>query len=523
MGTVYKALHTSLKRVVAIKVLPPERVHDPHFLARFRREMEAVGKLNHPHVVQATDAGEAGGRHFLVMEFIDGPNLARVVELCGPLAVADACELARQAALGLQGAHEHGLVHRDVKPSNLILAPGGRVKLLDLGLVRLLGDAPVTELTGSGQALGTPDFMAPEQGSGSRGVDIRADLYSLGCTLYKLLAGEPPFGGPEYDSALKKLRAHAEVPPPPIRGRREDVPEGLAAVLDRLLAKDPDGRYATPAEVAATLEPFAAGSDLTGLLQAARAREPRRPEPAVPPPGSTLSASTLARADDLAPPEVEGAVASPPGAGPGERSRLPAVLGALLALGTLVGGLALAFHLLLPPSSPSTEGPPIPPELPRELLTRAPEVIAWPEPPGNSAHWIDPGRNALHVTCQGLGLLALGTAPGPGYRLTLAIEQSGWQGRIGCFFGLRELEEGGERFLEYQRIELAPGLPRGGAAAFEMCRLVARVKVAGKKHIPVTDETVAQQSLPPLRLGEQTLELTVGKGGLERVVWGSTS
>ncbi|MFZ1935765.1 MAG: efflux RND transporter periplasmic adaptor subunit, partial [Thermoguttaceae bacterium] len=206
-----------------------------------------------------------------------------------PVPFSDACELARQAALGLQVAHEHGMVHRDVKPSNLMLTREGQVKLLDLGLARFQGglsqhssvgmavqlpsqpsDA-ADDMTGTGQAMGTADYMAPEQTSDSRTVDIRADVYSLGATLYKLLSGRAPFSGPEYQSTFDKMLAHRQTPPPPIQQFCPSIPEGLAAVLDRMLAKDPAARYQTPNEVAEALVPFCAGSDLPSLLRQAEA------------------------------------------------------------------------------------------------------------------------------------------------------------------------------------------------------------------------------------------------------------
>ncbi|MBI2479966.1 MAG: serine/threonine protein kinase [Planctomycetia bacterium] len=191
MGTVYKALHTRLKRVVAVKVLPADRLNDPAAVARFQREMEAVGKLDHPNIVRATDAGEVDGIHFLVMEYVLGLDVSDLVRRAGPLPIAEACEIARQAAVGLQNAHEHGLVHRDIKPSNLMLTADGQIKILDLGLARL-HDSQQGDLTSASQMMGTIDYMAPEQTSASRDVDIRADIFSLGATLYKLLCGQAP-------------------------------------------------------------------------------------------------------------------------------------------------------------------------------------------------------------------------------------------------------------------------------------------------------------------------------------------
>jgi len=276
MGRVYKALHTKLDRIVAVKVLHQGRVAEPKAIVRFEREMRAVARLAHPNIVQAYDAREIDGTPALIMEFIDGLDLAEIVRRTGPAAVAEACELIRQAALAMQCGHDHGMVHRDIKPSNLMLARSGEVKLLDLGLVRPFvedrGDASsAEEMTGTGQTMGTADYMAPEQTSDSRTVDIRADLYSLGCTFYKLLAGRVPFSGPEYRTTLEKMNAHAHQPAPSVRQYAPDVPEEVARVLDRMLAKDPGDRFTTPAEVAEALTPWCAGADLRALLARAEA------------------------------------------------------------------------------------------------------------------------------------------------------------------------------------------------------------------------------------------------------------
>jgi hypothetical protein len=268
MAIVYKARQLSLRRVVAVKVVALNRAGERGVVARFHQERLLSARLAHPNLVQAYDAGQVAGLPYFVMEFIDGASLAQLVERGGPLPVAEACEAARQAALGLQHIHENGLVHRDVKPSNLMVTPGGRVKVLDLGLARLLGD-PAEEgaLTAHGHFLGTLDYVAPEQCTDSRSVDVRADVYSLGCTLYHLLAGQPPFAAPAYDSAFQKMKAHVEARVPPLGERRPDVPGPLAAALERMLAKGREGRFATPAEAAAALGPFAAGADLPGLLR----------------------------------------------------------------------------------------------------------------------------------------------------------------------------------------------------------------------------------------------------------------
>ena len=219
MGSVFKARHARLDKIVALKVLSKGRTGDPNAVARFEREMKAVGKISHPNIVQGLDARDVDGRVVLVMEFADGLDVGEVVRRVGPLNVADACEIVRQTALGLQTVHKNGMVHRDIKPSNLMLAHRGAesddggsqtasVKILDLGLALLDcgldSGAANHEVTDVGQIMGTADYMAPEQASDSHRVDIRADIYSLGCTLYKLLSGKAPFSGPRYEYPMKK-------------------------------------------------------------------------------------------------------------------------------------------------------------------------------------------------------------------------------------------------------------------------------------------------------------------------------
>lgn len=266
MGTVYKARQMKLKKIVALKVLPKERMQDQRAVARFEREMEAVGAVDHPNIVRAMDAREIDGTHFLVMEHVEGMDLNELVKRCGPLGIADTCELIRQAALGLQCAHENGLVHRDIKPPNLMLTGHGQVKILDLGLALLGTDQPAgQEMTGTNIAMGTADYMAPEQAIDSHNVDIRADIYALGCTLFKLLTGQAPFSDPRHKSNLEKLMAHMKEPAPSIQLLRVDVPDALAVVVERMLAKEPAERFATPGEVAEVIEPFAATADLARL------------------------------------------------------------------------------------------------------------------------------------------------------------------------------------------------------------------------------------------------------------------
>ena len=204
MGVVYRARHRLLGRNVAVKFLTLELLDSSEGLGRFAHEALAIGSLDHPNIVRATDAGALEGIHFLVTEFVEGQDLTRLARSGQPLAVADACEVIRQAALGLEHAHGRGVVHRDIKPSNLLVDGHGVVKLLDFGLARL--SSGQTTFTTTGQLIGTLDYLAPEQAADSRSVDIRADIYSLGCTLYFLLTGRPPFVGQNYETPASKIR-----------------------------------------------------------------------------------------------------------------------------------------------------------------------------------------------------------------------------------------------------------------------------------------------------------------------------
>jgi WD40 repeat protein/predicted Ser/Thr protein kinase len=259
MGAVYQAEHRLMQRTVAIKVIRADLVARPGTVERFQREVRAAAQLTHPNIVIAYDAEQAGAAHFLVMEYVEGVNLAQHVREHGPLPVPQACIYIRQAALGLQHAFTKRMVHRDIKPQNLLLTPQGWVKILDFGLARFVSEAAALAegeapgLTRSGTMMGTPDYMAPEQANDPHTADSRADLYSLGCTLFFLLTGEPPF---PKGTLVQRLANHQHTPPPGLTLRRSDVPPELAAVVERLLAKDPAQRYQTPAEVAQALVPF---------------------------------------------------------------------------------------------------------------------------------------------------------------------------------------------------------------------------------------------------------------------------
>jgi serine/threonine-protein kinase len=287
MGVVYKARHLRMNRIVALKVIDRAHLNDAKAVQRFYREVQAAAQLSHPNVVLAYDAGQVGDTHYFSMEYIEGVDLARLLDDCGRLSIYQACDFVRQVALGLQHAHERGLVHRDLKPSNLLIswqptsgehAPRGAgprlssasvvlppverqavVKILDMGLVLRLDaetdmpENPKRPLTKEGVVLGTADYMAPEQWRAARSVDIRADLYSLGCTFYQMLAGNAPFASA---APMEKMLRHCMEEPPPLESLRAEVPEKVGAAVRRLMAKDRKDRYQTPAELADLMKWF---------------------------------------------------------------------------------------------------------------------------------------------------------------------------------------------------------------------------------------------------------------------------
>jgi serine/threonine protein kinase len=255
MGNVYLCQHAQLKHCVAIKVLPTDLSREHVSRERFKREARAISRLDHPNIVRAFELGKDRHLHFLVMEFVEGVSLTSLVQQKGPLWIDQACHCIRQAALGLQHAFESGLIHRDIKPDNLLVTPGGVVKILDMGLVLFQGDQDV-ELTArfeKDSVLGTADYLAPEQAIDSHNVDIRADIYSLGATFYYMLTGQTLFGE---GTLAQKLLWHQMRAPRPVRELRPEVPEALERVVMKMLAKRRVDRYGTLGDVVEALAPW---------------------------------------------------------------------------------------------------------------------------------------------------------------------------------------------------------------------------------------------------------------------------
>jgi len=277
MGSIYRAVQPSIGRVVALKVMSRNILKDPRAVTRFLREIRSAAAVDHPNVVRAFDADCDGDTYFLVMEYVAGKDLKSWIRREKSLPVGWSCECIRQAALGLEHAFELGMVHRDIKPSNLLVTQGEGdklplVKVLDLGLARFASEtAEDGDLTRAGQVLGTPDYIAPEQARNTKTADIRADIFSLGCTLFELVAGRLPFPG---TTVMEKLMARASEDAPPVGSFRADIPAGLDAVVAKMLARDPSARYATPAEVAQALAPFAIGTAGTTDLPASKPHIP---------------------------------------------------------------------------------------------------------------------------------------------------------------------------------------------------------------------------------------------------------
>jgi serine/threonine protein kinase len=275
MGQVYKARHADTGDVVALKIIHPELLSDAAAVKQFRWENRAIAGMAHANIVRTFEAGKEGDKHFFAMECVEGTDLEKLVQLFGPLPIPEACDYIRQAALGLQHAHERCLVHRDIKPANLLVhgstgddehavPPGARgqwvghavLKILDWGLASLrppAGRRRSTSAETKEDLVGTADYIAPEQATNPAGANIRADVYSLGCTLYFLLSGRVPFPG---GSLMQKLLKHQKSEPAPVTELRSEVPAALVSVLHRMMAKRPEDRYQTPAAVATALAPF---------------------------------------------------------------------------------------------------------------------------------------------------------------------------------------------------------------------------------------------------------------------------
>lgn len=532
MGVVFKATHLALQRIVAIKLLHPDRIHLDPLAARFSREMQAAGKLDHPNIVRATDAGREDGTLFLVMEFIQGIDLDKLVRLLRPLPVPDVCELIRQTAIGLEAIRRADMVHRDIKPSNLMLSDEGIVKILDVGLALLRDGATKEELTPKGATLGTGDYLAPEQAGNSKQVDIRADIYSLGCTMYKLLAGETPFR--KQDSWAAKIKAHLLDPLPPIENRK-DIPEAVLAILHRMTEKDRDARYATPAELAEALKPWCALANL----------------------GRFVNEDSLTHAASLGNPWLEGdtplARAATVADRPLPRKQSRRWIG-WAALPLIAGTILLAAGPWLKPKDeqpiakkaedeqpvkllPKVEAskepmPDLSEILPLQLtdvLDRTPQEILLDLGRGFTSYRYKENLRQLEVSSENLTLLGVAKTSSPRFGIQVSMYQPRWTGGCGVFFGYRLIDDE-ERIangLEPDRVAQLQYLYVFNDADERSKGPVLTIRRGACRLIRRKDGRLRTEGLPiderekiDLSPGHQTLELTVGGGALQSVRMG---
>ena len=283
MGSVFKAREKRTGRIVALKVLPKAQARDPEYFERFLREAETSLEVDHENVVKGLELGEAEGYHYLAMEYIEGEDAYHLLLRSGRVSEAWAIDIAIQVGRALEHAQEHGLVHRDIKPDNIIITPSGVAKLTDLGLVRRTGRG-ATRITQIGMAIGTPHYVSPEQARGNVEVDVRSDIYSLGATLYHLVTGEPPFRG---RSAVEVMNKHLNEQLVSAQDMNPDLTDELAHVIEKMMAKDPKDRYQKPADLIRDMElvsfgkrPVAGRLDVgkSTVMRAARRIERRRRE-----------------------------------------------------------------------------------------------------------------------------------------------------------------------------------------------------------------------------------------------------
>lgn len=369
MGAVLKAESTTLRRPVALKVMATNLHDDGIARARFEREIEFSASLNHPNIVRAIDADQIGDRVFLVMEYFAGRDLKAVVKEQKQVSVEFACECIRQAALGLQHAFERGIVHRDIKPSNLLVTKDPKtkqmvIKVLDLGLARIAHQAELTTagptdfaaqdggVTRSGQIMGSPDYMSPEQAMSSSTVDIRSDIYGLGVTLFQLLCNRLPYSG---DNVMEKLLERINKDAPPVSAFRPDIPPVLVHIVARMLHRDPAQRFQTPAEVAAVLEAFASDPQSLEAQPAAAALSEQAPD--LPTLDAQADETLNAFINDLASEAIE--VSERPAAPrPAARHRRKSIRPLAISLGTAFTMITVVLFLLSQGSGPPEKKPP---------------------------------------------------------------------------------------------------------------------------------------------------------------------
>ncbi|WP_010583238.1 serine/threonine protein kinase [Schlesneria paludicola] len=518
MGTVYEAFHIHLRRRVAVKVISPEFAASQDAINRFEREMAAIGRMSHPNIVQALDAGIHQRKHYLAMEYVDGANVESVCQRVGALKIEDACEIIRQAALGLAHAHSFGIVHRDIKPSNLLLSKAGEVKVADLGLVRFHSQPERQSLTAHGAVLGTYDYMSPEQAAGAD-VGFESDLYSLGATLFRLLTGKPIFTGPSYGSAFQKVNGHINEQPSRVVTLRADVPPALDALVNQMLAKEPSQRPASAKEIADALGPFSKQSRVAVLV------EPEASSPAF----------------EVTTRNFFGASTKNP--------TVPAVEKKKVGVGVWIGlcnlivlfGLAIVWLLKPPidrPDPPTPEiqlpkvdasRPPVYEDLASKdlemlrwypLLNREPKKAIWPLDAVSSINF-DSDRSRINVSSSTIGILILGRADLTEYKLRMDLHQNRWRGDMGLVLGLRNHPEVPGGFVGQGLLLLTVEFPGHGQQL-----TLRRAKL---EFLPTGDDgfklkrTVTHDARVAMPAGiMETIDLVIRPSSLASIRWNGT-
>ncbi len=476
-GIVYRARHLRLDRIVAVKALAGGRSALGESPEDFLREMKAVGQFDHPHIVRATDAGDDQGWQYLVMEYAAGLDMSEVVRRAGRLAIGEACEAARQAALGLQHAHEHGVVHRDVKPSNLLLTAEGQIKLLDLGLVR---GGRGHRSTGDGGAdnvpRGTADYMAPEQWTDYSRVDARADLYSLGCTLVKLATGTAPFH-PLPDGYASKMDAHRRAAIPRVTASRPEAPADLDRIVGRLLGKRPEDRYASAAALIEDLTPLSRDGDLVSLAERVGLQRPVKTARTA---GSR--SVVLGRTKPLV----------------SRRAALASVAAA--------AALGVAYGRPWGRTAPKVES--------GAWRALAP-VGAGLTPPRDEATWsYDRGARSLELESHPYALIILGRPVTGQFSLRATVEPRGSEARAGLFFRFREHVEQGALVRDFHVMELTAASADGAGDWLRWAHVTSAAPDATAADVKVWASTAL-----PRGSGERPrhLSVTLGVAGFPEV------
>ena len=556
MGIVYEAIHIDLQQTVALKLIRSGGRHDLDQVERFRREIQAVGAILHPNVVRATDAGELDGTWYLVMELLEGLTLADLIKQRGPLPISDACELIRQAALGLGAVAAKGRVHRDIKPQNLMLARDPQygdanvvnLKILDLGLA-LLKDQESGDEDGitARYILGTFDYLSPEQGRRSHEVDIRADIYSLGCTFYNLLTGEPPYPSPRFKTHSEKLDAHELKPLPPLP---DSVPEELQAIVKKMTAKQPTLRFQTPKEVAAALTPYARDHHIARFLTIKEGSSATRVKTTPERAGTTDHPDT--------PTQARSTVAM---VLPRKRRRLFVGIAAVTMIAFLGIWTAWAFvpwrepvtdrrgdrkdgpenadpkdgklkgddtKVIPPPADAFTEIMDFDPGNARdftksapgvahELLDRAPVKLLWPKLDKTASACFNPFQKSVTVSCQNISMILFGHVTAPNYKFTVKLHQVTPINDVGVFIGyLPAANEISGSTPRFQSITIENDTV-GIARKFKAVRWTPCIEYKPNKE-PAYRATIAhlwEMIEPPKR--EQTIELIVSSNILTQV------